>query len=211
MNTILIAIIVVVVLILLLIFAYNRIIALEQQAREAWANIDVALKNAIDLIKNLVNTVKAAYGAESKFYVNILDKYKGIASEYSKYISAIRGGNLGDAVNRATNIFNAIYPIVLELPKWPELPNPKFSEEFKKLHEDLKTAIERIMYARQFYNQAVREFNVTIKTIPFVFIASLMHKKELPYWQLEEQVRRSFEEELSTGKLTEDLTKEFKF
>ena len=65
MSTITIILIVLAVIVLWVIFAYNRLVALVNQAKEAWADIQVQLKRRYDLIPNLVETVKGYAGHEA--------------------------------------------------------------------------------------------------------------------------------------------------
>jgi len=71
MSTLTIVLIVLAVIVLWVIFAYNRLVALVNQAKEAWADIQVQLKRRYDLIPNLVETVKGYAAHESSAFENV--------------------------------------------------------------------------------------------------------------------------------------------
>jgi LemA protein len=150
-----IALVVLVVLIIvgMIIYYKNKIIGTYNRVKNAWAQIDVQLKKRADLVPNLVETVKGYAKHE-----------KGVFENVTKARSAMLGAQGVEDKAKANNMLTgALKSLFAVAENYPEL---KASENFKLLQEQLDGIESKIAYARQFYNDAVLEFNNTIQMIP---------------------------------------------
>ncbi len=169
-----------IVVILLLIIAigmfyyssYNKLIRLHEEVQAAWSNVDVQLKRRADLIPNLVNVVKGYAKHET-------DLFKYIADARSKLINA---KTPSDEIKASNQLESAISRLLVIVERYPEL---KASEEFTRLMDNLEGTENRIAVARKRYNDIVRVYNTTIKSIPYNIIASKMGLKPMPYFRIE--------------------------
>ncbi|MEM5832742.1 MAG: LemA family protein, partial [Candidatus Aenigmatarchaeota archaeon] len=177
-------------------YGYNRIVALEKRVEQSWADIDVHLKALAEKIPNFINVLKSQANFEQKTLLQI-------SESYGKLMSALRGVNFDDKVKSANEFFGVFMPIVFQLPQFPQLQT---NQTFRDMFNEIKVSIDKVAYARQFYNQAVQEYNVTIISIPWIIIAKLMNKKEKPYFTLGEEKRKEIESKLESGDLTQGLS-----
>lgn len=163
---------------LFVVSVYNRIVTLENRYQNAWSQIDVQLKRRTDLIPNLVETVKG-YAAHEK----------GIFEEVAKSRQAMmnaKGVNeSAEAANAMTGALGRLFAIV------ENYPDLKANQNFKLLQEELSGVEAKIAYARQFYNDAVLQFNNAIETVPGVFLAGPMNKKEAVFLEIPEAEREA--------------------
>ncbi len=172
----------IVVLVILAILAisavgvYNRIISLENRFQNAWSQIDVQLKRRVDLIPNLVETVKG-YAAHEKTV------FEEVARSRQALMNAKSVNESADAANQMTGALGRLFAIA---ENYPEL---KANENFKMLQEELSSVENKIAYARQFYNDAVLQYNNAIETIPGVFLAGPMNKKQAVFLEIPEADR----------------------
>lgn len=155
---------------------YNRIVTLENRFENAWSQIDVQLKRRNDLVPNLVETVKG-YAAHEK------GVFDGVASARSAMMNA-RGPDEGAAA--ANMMSQALGRLFAISEAYPDL---KANENFRVLQEELSGVENKIAYARQFYNDAVLQFNNAIETVPGVFLAGPMGKKEHVFLEIPETER----------------------
>lgn len=162
---------VLVALILVVVYYYNKIVVLKNRIENSWAQIDVQLKKRADLVPNLVETVKG-YMKHEKGAIEAVTKARErmmTASGIPEKVKA--GGELAGALKT-----------ILALAE--NYPNLKASENFLMLQEELSGIENKIAYSRQFYNDAVLEFNNTVSTIPGVWFASFMGKTSHDYLQI---------------------------
>jgi len=142
---------------------YNRIIVLENRIQNAWGQIDVQLKRRNDLIPNLLATVKGYATHERELFTRL-----GEARERS--LRATTVPEQADASNQVTAALKSVFAVA---ENYPEL---RANENFLALQTELSETEDKIAYARQFYNDAVLQFNNAVQTVPGTFIAGPMGK-----------------------------------
>ena len=169
---------IVVALALFVVTIYNRIIQLENRVENAWSQIDVQLKKRNDLVPNLVETVKG-YAAHEK----------GVFDEVARSRQAMMNARSVPESAEAANMMNAALGRLFAIAEnYPEL---RASENFRVLQEELSAIENKIAYARQFYNDAVLQYNNAIETVPGVLLAGPMNKKEQVYLEIPETEREA--------------------
>lgn len=159
------------------VYYFNKIIVLENRINNAWAQIDVQLKKRADLVPNLVEAVKGYAKHEKSVFENVTKARAAMLSAKTKNQKIKAGNQLADALK-------TIFAIAENYPKL------RASENFLQLQEELSGIEDKIAYARQFYNDSVLAFNNTVETIPGVWFANLMGKKEKPMLKIKEVERK---------------------
>ncbi|MEM7736217.1 MAG: LemA family protein [Deinococcota bacterium] len=154
-----------------IISVFNRIQTLENRFENAWSQIDVQLKRRNDLIPNLVETVKG-YASHEK------DIFESVAASRSKMMGA---GNVSDQAQAANAMTSALGRLFAIAENYPDL---KANENFRVLQEELAGVESKIAYARQFYNDAVLQYNNAIETFPGVLFAGPMSKDQQVYLEI---------------------------
>jgi LemA protein len=151
---------VIAVILLFMLFIYNSVIRLNNQVKNAWAQIDVQLKRRADLIPNLIETVKGYAKHE-----------KGVFTEVTKartaYMNATTVGQKAKAANMMTDTLKSLFAVS---ENYPQL---KANENFMQLQEELTGTENKISYSRQFYNDIVMTFNNKIQVFPNNFFAKM--------------------------------------
>ncbi len=165
-------------IVLVLISVYNKIIRLENRVDNAWGQIDVQLKKRNDLIPNLVETVKGYASHE-----------KGIFEDLAKSRQAMMNAKgIDESVGAANMMQGALGRLFAIAENYPDL---KASENFSVLQEELSSIENKIAYSRQFYNDAVLQYNNAIETFPGAAFAGPMNKKEQVYLEIPETERQA--------------------
>lgn len=155
-----------------LFWLYNSLVRSKTRVEEAWSQIDVQLKRRVDLIPNLVETVKGYAKHEKGLFENV-------TKARSALLAAKTVKESGEADNMLTGALKSLFAVA---ENYPEL---KASENFKGLQSDLTDTEDKVAYARQFYNGNVRDFNITIKSFPNVLLASVLGFKEAEFFEAE--------------------------
>ncbi len=169
----LIVLIVVAALVFYAVSIYNRIVAYEKRYQNAWSQIDVQLKRRADLIPNLVETVKGYAAHESTVFEEVTRARAALMNAQGVNQSAEAANVMSAALGRLFAVAEA----------YPEL---KANENFRLLQEELSGVENKIAYARQFYNDAVMQYNTLIETVPAVFLAGPMGKKPAVFLEIPE-------------------------
>ncbi|ABQ34488.1 MULTISPECIES: LemA family protein [Bradyrhizobium] len=147
-----------VVLVLFAFSAYNRLVALSQRVSQAFADIDVQLKQRHDLIPNLVETVKG-YASHERGTLDEVIKARNaaISAQGPAQVSAAEG-QLSGALGRLIALSEA----------YPDL---KANANFQQLAGELSDIENKIAASRRFFNNAVSEYNTGIQQMPAALFA----------------------------------------
>jgi LemA protein len=176
-STLVIIIVVVVVLALLIGGAYNSLIRRRNEVDNAWSQIDVQLKRRLDLIPNLVETVKG-YAAHEKTAL------EAVISARNSAMAASSDPHAQAAADNA--VTGALRQLFALSEAYPDL---KANQGFVSLQEELANTESRIAYARQFYGDAVEAYNTAIQKFPTVFIARSFSFTEREFFEAEDAAR----------------------
>ena len=143
---------------LLVVLAYNGLVAKRNRVKNAWSQIDVQLVRRHDLIPNLVNAVQGMMEHET----TVLDS---VTKARQDAIAA--GDNVAQRSQAEANLTRATHALFARAEAYPTL---RSNENVQALQEELASTENKIAFARQFYNDAVQQYN----TAREVFPASLM-------------------------------------
>ena len=171
MTTTTIILIVIALVVLWAIFAYNRLIALVNQAKEAWADIDVQLKRRYDLIPNLIESVKG-YVAHEKDTLQKVTEARTIA------MGAGSIADKGQAENMLTGALKSLFAVS------ESYPDLKANQNFLQLQKELGDTEDKIQASRRFYNTTVMTLNTAEQTFPSNIIASSFDFKPMDLFEL---------------------------
>lgn len=158
MIALLIVIVILVVLGLMVMSTYNRLVGLRQNANQAFADIDVQLKQRQDLVPNLVETVKG-YAAHESGTLEAVTAARAAAATAS---------TVQDRVQAENALSGALRQLFAVSEAYPDL---KANANFIRLQDELTDIENKLAAARRFFNNAVAEFNAAIQQFPAVLIA----------------------------------------
>jgi len=160
-------------LVIALISIYNGLVKTKIRVDEAWSDITVQLKRRVDLIPNLVETVKGYAKHE-----------KSVFEEVTKARAAVAGASSVDETAKADNMLTgALKSLFAVAEAYPDL---KANTNFQDLQAELVDTEDKIQASRRFYNAAVREFNTKIKVFPTVIFAGILGFSTREFFELEE-------------------------
>lgn len=159
---------------------YNRIVALSQRTEQAFADVDVQLKQRHDLVPNLVETVKGYASHEKETFDAVIKARSAAQAAHGPAEQGAAEGVLGAALGKLFALAEA----------YPEL---KANTNFLELQRDLSDIENKIAAARRFFNNAVQEFNTAIRQIPGNLVAPLGNFKAKDYFEIPEASREQVE------------------
>ncbi len=153
---------------------YNSLIALRNQVKNAWSQIDVQLKRRHDLIPNLIETAKGYMKHER-------DTLESITNARSRAMGA---GSVGEKSQAEKALGGAMSKFFLVVENYPDL---KANKNFLALQEELTTTENKIGFSRQAYNDQVLFFNNKIQMFPSNAIAQMFNFKQGDFFELEDK------------------------
>ncbi|MBM3638435.1 MAG: LemA family protein [Actinobacteria bacterium] len=162
---------VVAVLLLAFILLYNSLVRRRAQVDNAWSQIDVQLRRRLDLIPNLVETVKGY----AQFEKSTLD------AVITARQSALTASPSPQAQASADNVVSGALRQLFALSE--AYPDLKANQNFLSLQEQLAETESRVAYARQFYNDEVLKLNTAIQNFPTLIVARLFGFTEREYFE----------------------------
>jgi len=177
MWPLIIVIILVVVLVAVVIASYNGLVRSRNQVENAWSQIDVQLKRRLDLIPNLVETVKGYAAHERETLAAVVEaRNAAIAAPATPAAQA-------EANNAVTGALRQLFALS------EAYPDLKANQNFLALQEELTATEGRVAYARQFYNDSVLTYDNKLQSFPTVVFAKMFNFEPREYFEAEEQAR----------------------
>lgn len=149
------------ILVLYGISVYNGLVALRARVGQAFADIDVQLKQRHDLIPNLIETVKGYAAHERQTLDSVVAARNAALTAQGPAQQAAAEAALGGAVGRMIALAEA----------YPDL---KASANFQELQSELSDVEDKLAAARRFFNNAVSEYNTAIESFPAVLFSRPM-------------------------------------
>ena len=150
--------------------SYNGLVKQEEALNKTWNNVETQYQRRVDLIPNLVETVKAVADREKRTFTEIAALRSGVkqAQETLKDPNASQESNV-EAYGKMDQARSFIMNINVE-----NYPNLKFPDNFSKLQDELAGTENMIMVARNDYNQGVETYNVAVRKMPIGLFAQIL-------------------------------------
>lgn len=150
---------------------YNRLVALKQNRKNAFADIDVQLKMRHDLIPNLAEVVRK-YAAHEK---GVLENVTAARAQ------AMQAHSVNDKISAEKSLDGSLMKLMAVAENYPQL---KADSTFNNFSDQLSDIEKTIAAARRFFNNATAELNAAIAQFPAVLIAPMLGFREEPFFDL---------------------------
>ncbi|MBN1548630.1 MAG: LemA family protein [Syntrophaceae bacterium] len=139
---------------------YNNFVALDETVKSSWAQVENQLQRRYDLIPNLVETVKGYAKQEKDVFVEVTNARAKVGG----------AGSIPDKISANNELTSALSRLLLVVERYPDL---KSNQNFMRLQDELAGTENRIAVERKRYNDAVRTFNVAVKSFPANILAGI--------------------------------------
>lgn len=180
MTTTIIIIAVVVLLVLWAISLYNNLVRLRNNRENAFANIDVQLKQRYDLIPQLVATVKG-YATHER---ELLEKVTQARS------AAMGATTINDKIKADNALTSALSGLKIQLEAYPDL---KANQNFLQLQGEISDIENKLAATRRFFNSATRELNNAVQTFPSNIFAGMFGFHKEPMFEVPQEERAALD------------------
>lgn len=177
MSALIIVIVVVALVVVYVVVAYNGLVRQRNQVDNSWSQVDVQLKRRLDLIPNLVETVKGYARHEQATFQAVIEARQAALSAPSQ------PGPQAAADNVVTGALRQLFALS------EAYPDLKANQNFLSLQEELTSTESRVAYARQFYNDSVMGYHNKLDTFPTVLIAKIGNFTRREFFEAEQDAR----------------------
>lgn len=164
---------IVVILVIWVIAIYNSLVNLRNRRENAFADIDVQLKQRHDLIPQLVNAVKGYMAHERETLESVTNARR----------QAINANTVNEKIAAEKELGSALQGLSIQVEAYPEL---KANENFMQLQNEISDVENKLAAVRRFFNSATRELNTAIEKFPNVVFAGMFGFSRQPMFDLGE-------------------------
>lgn len=172
MTTLIILLVIAIVIAVALVGIYNNLVALRNQFKNAFAQIDVQLKRRYDLIPNLVETAKG-YLKHERETLEAVIAARNVAYTANQKAAAnpSSAGAMTGLVGAEGALGGALSKLMMVMESYPQL---KADANMRQVSEELSSTENKVAFARQAYNDAVMRYNTVRETFPNVLFAGAL-------------------------------------
>lgn len=180
MSGLLITIIVIALLVIWVVAIYNGLVRLRNNRENAFADIDVQLKQRHDLIPQLVNAVKGYVSHER-------GTLEAITNARQKAVSAT---SINEKIQAEQEISSAMRGLNIQVEAYPDL---KANTNFLQLQEEMSDIENKLASVRRYFNSATKELNTSIQKFPNVIFAGMFGFTSQPMFDLGVEQRQTLD------------------
>jgi LemA protein len=155
---------------------YNTFVSLDEAIKSSWAQVENQLQRRFDLIPNLVETVKGYAKQERDVFVEVTNARARVGGATS----------VPDKINANNELSSALSRLLVVVERYPDL---KSNENFLRLQDELAGTENRIAVERKRYNDAVRAYNVAIRSFPANLLARMFGFQAALFFEAPEAAR----------------------
>lgn len=167
--------------------SYNGIIPMDENVKEKWAKVQNQYQRRMDLIPNLVNTVKGAANFEQKTLTDVIEA-RAKATQMVVDPSNLTAEKLREFQATQGQLSMAMGRLMAVAEAYPTL---QANKNFLDLQTQLEGTENRISTARNDYNEAVKEFNTKVRSFPVVLIAGMFKLSARPTFEADAAAQKA--------------------
>lgn len=178
---------IVVILIAWAVKAYNGLVVKDEACSKQWSKVESQYQRRMDLIPNLVNTVKGYASHEEATLLKVIEA-RNQASQVKIDAENMTQEQLNNFQQSQENLSSAIRGLNIVVEKYPDL---KANQNFLELQSQLEGTENRIAVERQRYSDVVNEYNTSVRRFPNSLFASMFGFDKKPYFEAQTGVENA--------------------
>jgi LemA protein len=180
MSGIWIGVIVLVIIIIWIVAIYNTLVRLRENRDNAFADIDVQLKQRHDLVPQLVGAVKGYMEHERGTLESVTQARQ----------KAVAANSINDKIAAEKELTSALSGLNIQVEAYPDL---KANQNFMQLQNELSDIENKLAAVRRFFNSSTKELNISVQKFPNVMFAGMFGFKEEPMFDLGDSKRQEMD------------------
>ncbi|HNV81863.1 MAG TPA: LemA family protein [Tenuifilaceae bacterium] len=166
---------------------YNRMVSLEEGVTSQWANVENVYQRRMDLIPNLVNTVKGYANFEQQTLTQVIEA-RAKATSVTIDPTNLTEANLKQFQQVQGEVSSALSRLMMTIERYPDL---KANQNFLELQAQLEGTENRIAVERRKFNEDVQKYNSYIRSFPRVIYAGWFGFEKKAYFEADQAAKEA--------------------
>jgi LemA protein len=162
---------IIVLLLLIVVSLYNKLVRLRNNRENAFADIDVQLKQRHDMIPQLVDSVKGYMKHESTVLTEVTNARA----------NAMKAGSINEKIEAEQRLGSALQGLKVAVEAYPDL---KANQNFMNLQEEIADIENKLAASRRYFNSATKEYNTSVEVFPANILAGMFGFKRETFFDL---------------------------
>lgn len=158
---------------------YNSIVKLDENTKSKWGNVETQYQRRLNLIGNLVNTVKGAANFEKSTLTDVVEA-RAKATQVKISADNLTPEKIQQFQQAQNEVNSSLSRLLVSVERYPEL---KATQNFRDLQAEITGTENRIGVARKDFNEAVQEYNSSIRRFPAITFAGMFGFKPKGYFE----------------------------
>lgn len=175
-----------IVILAIIVPSYNELIGLDENVKTAYANVETMMQRRLELIPDMVETVKSYAAHEEKIFNAI--SFLNTATDNLNTALNSDSTSLAELDEANTEVTTATKQLLAYVQDTPEITA---SEQYTALMDSLEGSVNRISYARTEYNETVAIYNKAVRSFPMSILAKFMNFKERETFKADPEAHQS--------------------
>ena len=175
---------------------YNSMVVLDEDVKNSWSQVQNVLQRRMDLIPNLVETVKG-YAAHERETLEAVINARANATKTQVNANDMTPAQMQQMMAAQNSLSSALSRLMVVVEQYPNL---KANENFLKLQDELAGTENRIAVERKRFNDATRKYNGTLRSFPTVLIAGIFGFNQRPYFEAPTEAQQAPKVDFGVGK-----------
>ena len=150
---------------------YNSLVTMDESVKGAWAQVENQLQRRYDLIPNYVETVKGYAKHEKEVFIKVTEARSKVAG----------AKNISEKIETNNQLSSALARLLVVVERYPDL---KANTNFIRLQDELAGTENRIAVERRRFNEAVKAFNIKIRSFPTNMIAGMFGFEKATFFEV---------------------------
>jgi LemA protein len=150
---------------------YNSLVTMDETVKASWAQVENQLQRRYDLIPNYVETVKGYAAHEKEVFIKVTEARSKVAG----------AGTINEKIQANNELSSALSRLLVVVERYPEL---KANTNFIRLQDELAGTENRIAVERRRFNEAVKAYNIKIRTFPTNILAGLFGFEKATFFEV---------------------------
>jgi len=150
---------------------YNSLVTMDESVKGAWAQVENQLQRRYDLIPNYVETVKGYAKHEKEVFIKVTEARSKVAG----------AKNISEKIETNNQLSSALARLLVVVERYPDL---KANTNFIRLQDELAGTENRIAVERRRFNEAVKAFNIKIRSFPTNMIAGMLGFEKATFFEV---------------------------
>lgn len=181
---------IIVVLLVMIFSSYNGLVSLQADAQKSWADVQSSYQRRMDLIENLVETVKGAAQNEKEILTGVIEaRSKATATNINvQDIANVTPEQMAEFQQAQSGMSSALSRLLVSVERYPEI---KSNQNFLELQSQIEGTENRINVARDRFNETATIYNKKVRSMPTVLYAGMLGFEKMALFEADKEAQKA--------------------